>query len=446
MLFRRTALRLAVPTLEEQYASTGSGIKGKVGRNRTSLEVSLSVDKAGALCDLLNIFKVNNVNISQVANRPRPYENKAPMRTMFLDVDAHIDDPAMKPVMDTLREYSPNVVVAGSWRVPWYPNCPSDLDDLDQSTMAAGADLHDDPSNPHPGFHDEQYRARRREIVSKAQNYKWGQPIPIIDYTAEENSVWTTVYDHLTQMYPTHACEEYNYVFPLMMENGVLNRTHMPQLAEVSAFLHNATGFTVRPVAGLLTSRDFLNGLAFRVFFSTQYIRHAKQPLYTPEPDMVHDIIGHLPLLADADFANFTQAIGLASLGADDVLLDKLAKLYWYTVEFGVCEQRGQRRVYGAGILSSAGELCHALKGDSEYIPFDPILASVRPFPITKYQPAYFVAKSFKDAQRKLEEWVDGQDKSIIIRYNSFAQKVQSYPKNTWKMLQDEIKRSVWTT
>nr|AGT02805.1 phenylalanine 4-monooxygenase [Angomonas desouzai] len=301
------------------------------------------------------------------------------------------------------------------------------------------------PPTPIPGFHDQAYRARRKEIVSKALNYRHGDPIPIVDYNEDENSVWTTVYDTLTKLYPTHACQEYNYVFPLMLENGVLSRSKMPQLKDVSAFLHQATGFTVRPVSGLLSSRDFLNGLAFRVFFSTQYIRHHKQPLYTPEPDMVHDIVGHLPLLADPDFASFTQTIGLASLGADDALLDKLAKLYWYTVEFGLCEQGGSRRVYGAGILSSAGELQYALSGKSEYLPFEPKDAAVRSFPITEYQPAYFVAKNFKDAQQKLEEWVEAQDKCIIIKYNPFSQQVQSYPRNTWRMLQEEMKRSIWS-
>lgn len=444
---RKAATAAAAATMEEQYASHSSNIKGadKKTRSRTSLQVSLAADKSGVLCDLLGIFKPHGINISQVANRPRPYENKAPYRTIFLDVDAYIEDEAMQKVMKQLQQMSPNVVVAGSWVIPWYPSEPKDLDDLDQSTMAAGEELQDDPENPHPGFHDEVYRARRREIVAKAKSYKTGDPIPIVDYTEEENRVWTTVYDHLTKLYPTHACEQYNYVFPLLVENGVLSRTHMPQLRDVSEFLNEATGFTVRPVAGLLTSRDFLNGLAFRVFFSTQYIRHSAQPLYTPEPDMVHDIIGHLPLLSDPDFAKFTQTIGLASLGADDALLDKLAKVYWYTVEFGLCNEGGRRKVYGAGILSSSGELQYALTDEPECVPWDPAVASVTPFPITKYQPRYFVANSFPDAQRKLEDWLVNQDKPIYTVYNSYSRRVQSYPKNTWHMLQEQVKRTNFT-
>lgn len=102
--------------------------------------------------------------------------------------------------------------------------------------------------------------------------------------------------------------------------------------------MRSRTGWRLKPVGGLLTQREFLNGLAFKVFHSTQYIRHHEEPLYTPEPDIVHELMGHAPMFAHQEFADFSQEIGLASLGASEVELKRLAAIYWFTIEFGMCK------------------------------------------------------------------------------------------------------------
>jgi phenylalanine-4-hydroxylase len=127
-------------------------------------------------------------------------------------------------------------------------------------------------------------------LTEKAKQHAWNQPIPTIDYTPAELNVWATVWDKMEGLWDRYACKEYMHSMKLMQEHAGYSRDQIPQQQDISEFLMKRTGFRLRPVAGLLSSRDFLNGLAFRVFFSTQYIRHHSRPLYTPEPDICHEV------------------------------------------------------------------------------------------------------------------------------------------------------------
>jgi len=386
-----------------------------------NLIYSLS-EEIGALAESLKIFQKYKVNLLHIESRS---STRLPGYEFMVELDQQKGEVA--GALEEIKNASRYCQIITSFykdnkdTVPWFPSKIQDLDRFANQILSYGSELDSD----HPGFTDPVYRARRKEFADIAFNYKHGQPIPDPGYTAQEKKVWKEVYTNLTRLYKTHACYEHNHVFPLLEENCGYSPDEIPQLQVVSDFLRSVTGFTLRPVAGLLSSRDFLAGLAFRVFHSTQYIRHHTRPNYTPEPDVCHELLGHVPLFADPAFAQFSQEIGLASLGASDEYIEKLATCYWFTVEFGITRQNGQLKAYGAGLLSSFGELEWCLSGKPELKQFDPEKTGLQKYPITEHQPIYFVTESFEDAKQRMIDFAATIPRPFGVRYDPYTQSIQ---------------------
>ncbi|XP_055531347.1 protein henna [Wyeomyia smithii] len=409
------------PTLKKGGSYIMEGHESAEAKN-VSILFSPLQEEAGALAKMLKIFDEHRVNLVHIESRSSTrgpgYEFMVECDSKSKNLSAAIE--AVRGKSDYFniisRDYKDNAAA-----VPWFPRRIRDLDRFANQILSYGAELDSD----HPGFTDPTYRERRKYFADIAFNYKHGQPLPHVDYTEQEINTWREVFNNLTKLYPTHACREHNHVFPLLIDNCGYREDNIPQLEDVSNFLRDCTGFTLRPVAGLLSSRDFLAGLAFRVFHSTQYIRHPSKPLYTPEPDVCHELLGHAPLFADPSFAQFSQEIGLASLGAPDEFVEKLATCFWFTVEYGLCRQNGELKAYGAGLLSSFGELQYCLTDKPELREFDPIKTGEQKYPITEYQPVYFVSNCFDEAIQKMVQFANTIPRPFGVRYNAYTQSVE---------------------
>ena len=253
----------------------------------------------------------------------------------------------------------------------------------------------------HPGFRDPEYRRRRNQIAQIAMKYHPRDPIPDAPYTPQEHQVWSTIWKALQPAHQLHSCAEYRECLKKL--NFPPDR--IPQLREVNEKVKAISGFRLEPVAGLVQPRVFLENLADGVFLCTQYIRHHSTPLYTPEPDVVHEIIGHGVTLASPRLAELNRLFGEAvKRTTSSVALEKLSRVYWFTIEFGVLRENGSVKAYGTGLLSSAGELEEM--HEAELRPLDLNAAANEKYDPTHFQPILFCADSFDDMHRTLQEFL----------------------------------------
>ncbi|XP_069692663.1 tryptophan 5-hydroxylase 1 [Periplaneta americana] len=395
-------------------------------------------NQVGGLARALQVFQDLGVNVLHIESRPSSRRQSE----FEILVDVQCDNKRMEQLVGLLRRevaainlaqfedgadlppLPPTPLSAAAsfdfGEMPWFPRKISDLDNA-QRVLMYGSELDAD----HPGFKDPVYRKRRGQFADIANSYKYGQSIPKVQYTEEEIKTWGTVFRELHKLYVVHACKEYLENWPQLVKYCGYREDNIPQLQDVNVFLKRKTGFQLRPVAGYLSPRDFLSGLAFRVFHCTQYIRHSSDPFYTPEPDCCHELLGHMPLLANPSFAQFSQELGLASLGATDEDVEKLATLYFFTVEFGLCKQDGQLRVYGAGLLSSVAELRHAVTATQKTKKFDPEVTCREECIITAFQNAYYYTDSFEEAKDKMRAFAGRIQRPFGVRYNPYTQSIE---------------------
>jgi phenylalanine-4-hydroxylase len=230
----------------------------------------------------------------------------------------------------------------------------------------------------------------------------WTIPQDWTRYTQAEHDMWDHLFERQAKLLPGRVVPEFMHGLDILR----LTRRGIPDFEELSERLMKATGWQVVAVPGLVPESVFFEHLANRRFVAGRFIRTPEQMDYLQEPDIFHDVFGHVPLLAHPVFADYMQAYGEGGLRADGMgAIDRLARLYWYTVEFGLIRTGNSLKLYGAGIVSSYSESLFALDDPSpNRIGFDLKRLMRTNYRIDDYQQSYFVIDSFEDLLRQTIE------------------------------------------
>ena len=253
----------------------------------------------------------------------------------------------------------------------------------------------------HPGLGDEAYIARRQELFALCRRHRLERlGPPLISYTDDERRIWREVSPQLDALHAAHASRIY---LQAKKELGI-SEDDIPQLRHLSTHLERLSGMHLVPAEGPIPYRTFYSYIAERGFPVTQFIRHGSKPEFTPEPDMIHDCLGHVPALVNHDYAELLTLIGKAAVSVssgDEVLA--LKRLSWFSIEFGLIEEDGETKIFGAGILSSIGEIPFSLSPNVERRPFvtDEVIAT--DYDPSRMQELLFVIPSFGFLRQEVE-------------------------------------------
>ena len=254
----------------------------------------------------------------------------------------------------------------------------------------------------HPGLGDEKYIRRRKELFALCRKHRLeGLGPPIINYTPEETRIWREVSPKLDELHVRHASS----IYLGAKRDLAITRAEIPQLRHLGERLRRETDMHLVPAEGALPYRTFYEYIGKRGFPVTQFIRHGSHPEFTPEPDMIHDCLGHVPPLMNRDYAELLVLIGKAvatTTHGDQVLA--LKRFSWFSIEFGLIEEVGDVKVFGAGILSSTGEIPYSLSSpEVTRRPFVTDVVINTDYDPSRMQDKLFIAPSLVFLRRELE-------------------------------------------
>lgn len=249
--------------------------------------------------------------------------------------------------------------------------------------------------------YNESYAARRAEIIAVSNQHRQGEPVPYVNYLPEEHTAWHVLLSNLASMHDQHACEEYLIHAPKLG----LEPSKLEQLNVISQRLEALMGWRLEPASTLVDNDEFFAGLNQRIFPATQFLRDPRTPFFSDEPDYIHELIGHAAALTSPRISRLYEMFGAAAQQVAADQLDNLMRVFWWSCEVGIIFEHGKRKVIGAALLSSVGEMKH-IQDDAIVRPFD-IEEMIRTeSDYTKYQSVYFGASSFNHFMEVLEGYL----------------------------------------
>src|SRR5713226_6712872 len=276
---------------------------------------------------------------------------------------------------------------------------------IDPRTMIEPPDAAELELEPgHPGLGDSGYVQRRKDLFALCRRHRLNRlGPPLIDYISEETRIWRDVSPKLDELHRKHACQ----IYLKAKDTLGISATEIPQLRVLSDRVQRETKMHLVPAEGPLPYRTFYSYIAERGFPVTQFIRHGSHPEFTPEPDMVHDCLGHVPPLMNQDYAEVLTLIGKsASTTTHPEQVLALKRFSWFSIEFGLIEEEGETKIFGAGILSSTGEIPFSLSTEVEHRPFVTAQVIETDYDPSRMQDLLFIIPSFAFLRREVEQLV----------------------------------------
>jgi phenylalanine-4-hydroxylase len=253
----------------------------------------------------------------------------------------------------------------------------------------------------HPGLGDIGYVQRRHDVFALCRRHRLERlGPPLIEYTPEETRIWREVSPKLDELHQKHASRIYRNAKKTL---GI-SQAEIPQLRHLSARLERETRMHLVPAEGPLPYRTFYSYIADRGFPVTQFIRHGSHPEFTPEPDMIHDCLGHVPSLMNQDYAELLTLIGKAVVTTPHPeQVHALKRFSWFSIEFGLIQEDNETKIFGAGILSSTGEIPFSLSKDVKRRPFVTDEVIETDYDPSRMQDLLFIIPSFAFLRREIE-------------------------------------------